>query len=214
MTIDLLYEDEDILAVNKPEGLASVPERRRLAEDLVTQLMAQEGRRLWVVHRLDKVVSGLILFAKHAQAHRYLNEQFQQRRVDKTYQALVYGCPDPPEGMIDDPLFQFGSGRMGVDSKRGKKSRTNYKVIEANTDFSIVEVKPVTGRRHQIRVHLYSIGHPIVGDPCYGDLDKQTAYARLLLHAYEISLRGLSGQYLTITCPLPESFSTLRSQLM
>ena len=214
MTVSVLYEDEDVLAVEKPEGIASVPERKGQGDDLITQVMQQERRRLWVIHRLDKAVSGVILFAKHAQAHRYFCQQFQHRRVEKTYLALVHGRLEPEAGTIDLPLYQFGSGRMGVDHQRGKPSRTRYEATKNNARFSAVSVYPITGRRHQIRVHLYHLGHPIVGDPCYGDQESQARYPRLLLHAQRIALTSPSGLSLEVPCKVPASFQALWSQLL
>ena len=204
--IPVLYEDAELLAVDKPAGVASIPQRDDVGDDLVTRLRAEQDRPLWVVHRLDKAVSGVILFAKDAETHRWLNSEFEGRRVEKHYMALVHGCLDQERGSIDMPIRTFGSGRMGVDPKRGKDSCTMYERDRIVADYSLVSARPVTGRRHQIRVHLYHIGHPIVGDPRYGDPVRQAAYPRLMLHARRITLTTRGGNSLTVESPLASSF--------
>ncbi|HEX9652394.1 MAG TPA: RNA pseudouridine synthase [bacterium] len=202
----ILYEDDALLAVNKPEGLASITERRLEAENLHKLLTAQFQQRLYIVHRLDKEASGVILFAKHAEAHQFLNDQFSNREVKKTYAALVHGSIDDDHGIFDQPIREFGSGRMGVDPSRGKESVTNFEVVKRWDKFTLIHALPITGRRHQIRVHFYSTGHPIVGDLRYGDKKVQGQFPRLMLHALRIEFRLYSGQRKTIESPLPPSF--------
>ncbi len=210
--LPLLYQDEDLLAVSKPEDLATIPERRPTGDSLVERLCAQLGRRLFVVHRLDKEVSGVVLLAKHAAAHRCLNDQFSQRQVQKTYLALVHGAMASDRGTVDLPLRQFGSGRMGVDENRGKSSITRFETLRRDVRFSLLRVAPLTGRRHQIRVHLYALGHPIVGDRRYGDLDHQRRYPRVMLHAVGIVLRLPGGGPLRLDAPPPPSWTALYRQ--
>jgi tRNA pseudouridine32 synthase/23S rRNA pseudouridine746 synthase len=205
--IDVLYEDEDILAVNKPEGLVAVPERRRVEQSLIEMLSTQRAEKLYIVHRIDRETSGVIVFARNAEAHRQLNRQFETRSVEKVYLALVHGIIRDDQGEIDKPLRQFGSGRVGVDDQRGKASVTEFRVLDRLPAFTLLEVRPRTGRRHQIRVHLYSIGHSVVGDPLYGEQAVQRSYPRLMLHARRLSLHLPSGQRLTLEAPIPESFS-------
>lgn len=202
-----LFEDDDVLAVNKPGGLASIPERDTTQESLLFQLSAARPTKLYVVHRLDKEVSGVIIFAKNAAAHTFLNAQFSRHTVRKTYLAVVHGVMAQASGTIDVPLRQFGSGRMGVDSKRGKESVTTFHVLKHFAAHTLVEVHPVTGRRHQIRVHLYSLGHAIVGDPLYGEKELQHQLPRLMLHAQRIEVRLPSGNEVMIEAPVPESFT-------
>jgi len=205
--IDVLYEDEDILAVNKPERLVAVPERRPLEQSLIEVLSAQRAEKLYIVHRIDRETSGVIVFARNAEAHRQLNRQFETRSVEKVYLALVHGVLCDDWGEIDKPLRQFGSGRVGIDDQRGKASVTEFHVLERLPVLTLVEVRPHTGRRHQIRVHLYSIGHSVVGDPLYGEQTVQHSYPRLMLHAHKLSLHLPSGKRLTIGAAIPESFS-------
>jgi len=204
--ISILYEDEDIVAADKPEGLAAIPERRPQSASLVELLQAQRGERLYIVHRIDKETSGLILFARNAEAHRRLNRQFEKRCVEKTYLALVHGRLANDDGVIDAPLRQCGSGRVAVDPQRGKPSVTEFRVVERFATTTLVEARPRTGRRHQIRVHFYHLGHPILGDPLYGDKTQQAGYPRLMLHAQTIKLQLPSGQNKTLESPLPKSF--------
>jgi RluA family pseudouridine synthase len=204
----ILFQNDDILAVEKPEGIASIPGAKG-DECLLSMLSATFPEKLYVVHRLDKDASGVILFATNPQAHKYLNHQFSNRCIRKTYLALTHGNVEKTSGVINGPLRQFGSGRMGVDPQRGKASITEYRVTQRFGPYTLVEAYPLTGRRHQIRVHLYSIGHPIVGDLRYGDRDAQRAYPRLMLHALKIACRLPSGQEVTIQAPIPESFGTI-----
>jgi len=205
--IDVLYEDENILAVGKPEGLPAIPDRRRLDPSLFEILCAGRAERLYIVHRIDRETSGVIVFARNAETHRLLSRQFETRSVEKVYLALVHAVIGDDRGEIDKPLRQFGSGRVGVDIQHGKDSLTEFRVLKRLRAFTLVEVRPRTGRRHQIRVHLYSIGHPIVGDPLYGDKAVQRSCPRLMLHALRLTLRLPSGNRCTIEAPIPESFS-------
>jgi RluA family pseudouridine synthase len=161
---------------------------------------------LYIVHRLDKEASGVILFAKHASAHKVMSERFSSREVRKTYSILVHGRITVAEGTIEKRLRQFGSGRMGVDASRGKESTTEFRVLERFGPYTLAEAYPVTGRRHQIRVHFYSIGHPVVGDLRYGDKAFQEVYPRLMLHAQRIECRLPLNEDLNIEAPIPESF--------
>jgi RluA family pseudouridine synthase len=214
VTPTVLFENADLIAVDKPEGLAVIPERKRAAPCLMEWLAARDSSaRLFVVHRIDKDVSGVLLVAKSAQVHRELNRLFETRQVRKTYVGVVHGLLAASSGRITAPIRQFGSSRMGVDPRAGKPSVTTYRVTERRGPFTHVAIHPVTGRRHQIRVHFYSLGHPLVGDPRYGDPDVQRAYPRLLLHARMISFRLGSGRPIRITAPLPGSFTDLAARL-
>jgi RluA family pseudouridine synthase len=211
--IRVLHEDDDVLAVDKPEHMPAIADRHGRGDDLFSILTEERQERLYIVHRLDREVSGVILFAKHARAHRFLNEQFLQRKVRKCYRALVHGHPQPETGRFSFALRQFGSGRMGVDETRGKACLTDYQVLEKRGDYAQVQVHPVTGRRHQIRVHLYAAGFPIVGDPLYGDKSVQFAYPRLMLHAVSISLTVPSETTLEVSSPIPVSYQELLETL-
>jgi tRNA pseudouridine32 synthase / 23S rRNA pseudouridine746 synthase len=199
-TLPILFEDANVLAIDKPIGLSSIPERDLAVPSAQKVLEAERSERLFVVHRLDKEVSGLLLFARNEQAHRELSIAFEQRKVHKTYLALAHGAI-AAGGVIDKPIAQFGSGRMGVHEKKGKPSRTEFEVIERYEEHTLVHAHPITGRRHQLRVHFYAIGHALCGDPRYGDANEQAKWPRLMLHALRITFDGR-----TIECAPPQLF--------
>jgi RluA family pseudouridine synthase len=201
--LPILYEDDDLIAVDKPVGVASIPERDRTKETVQSMLEKQLGLKPFIVHRLDKEVGGVMLFAKNPETHKYLNEAFFNRNVHKTYRALVHGTIQEEKGSIDMPIRQFGSGRMGVDEKRGKPSCTNFEVIKRLDQRTLIHAYPVTGRRHQIRVHLYHIGHPIVGDRLYGDRELQKTYPFLLLHSERIEFTSRNGREIAVESKVP-----------
>lgn len=204
--ISILFENDDLLVVEKPEGIASIPERQKEKECLFDLVSAFIGQKVFVVHRLDKEVSGLLLFAKRAAAHKDLNDQFSQREIHKTYMAVAHGVIKRSFTAIDAPIRQFGSGRMGIDLKQGKPCITEFSVTRRFEKYTLVKIRPLTGRRHQIRVHFYSIGHPLVGDRRYGEKTLQSHFPRLLLHAHQLTCRLLSGEEMTFQSPLPASF--------
>jgi RluA family pseudouridine synthase len=209
----ILFEDTDLIVVDKPVGLAAIPERTPDAPSLVAQLEEYCKQKLFVVHRLDKETSGAIIFAKGMATHRDLNMQFEKKIVRKTYLALLHKVLVPDKGSIDRPLRQFGSGRMGMDFKNGKKSITEFTVRERFTAHTLVDAHPLTGRRHQLRVHFYSIGHPIAGDPLYGDTTAPRAFPRMMLHAAEITFRLMSGREQKVIAPVPAEFTQVLESL-
>jgi RluA family pseudouridine synthase len=204
--IPILYQDGDCVAVLKPCGVAAVPEQAGDTACLSARLGLQLGVRVFPVHRLDKDVSGVILYALTADAHRALNRAFEQRRVHKTYLAVVRGIVQADEGVIRHPLREFGSGRMGVDEVKGKPSETQFKVLQRRQAFSLVQLHPLTGRRHQLRVHLYSVGHPIAGDKRYGSPELRQDFPRLMLTSAGIALALPSGNTLELSGVIPADF--------
>lgn len=208
--VPVLFENEDYLSVDKPAGVVSVAEAGR--GGLPELLKGHAPGRLFPVHRLDRGASGVIVFAKTAAAHRHLNSAFDRREVRKTYLALVDGVPTANRGQINAPLREFGSGRMGVDPRRGKPSSTAWKVAERLAGATLLRVQPATGRRHQIRVHLYHIGHPILGDLRYGDRARQRDVPRLMLHALSLEFALPSGESVRVEAPPPRSFEEVLSR--
>jgi tRNA pseudouridine32 synthase/23S rRNA pseudouridine746 synthase len=208
--VAVLFETDDYIAVDKPAGVVSIAEAGR--GNLPELLKGHTPDRLRPVHRLDRGASGVIVFAKTAAAHRHLNGAFDRREVRKTYLALVGGVPAANRGQIRAPLREFGSGRMGVDPRRGKPSSTAWKVAERLAGATLLRVQPATGRRHQIRVHLYHIGHPILGDRRYGDRARQRDIPRLMLHALSLEFALPSGESVTIEAPPPSSFEEVLSR--
>ena len=193
----IIYEDEKIIAVNKAPGITVIPGRGvEESATLIRRLETAAGKKIFTVHRLDRDTSGVIVFAKDAQTHRDLCIQFERKEAKKMYLAAVAGVVEG-EGKIEKPVYEFGSERMGVD-ERGKRSITLYKVLKRYRDASLLEVTTMTGRRHQIRVHLYSIGHAVLGDRLYGDVRPVGGIHRLMLHAYQITI-SLAGEKKTFT---------------
>ena len=213
--IVILYESEGLIAINKPAGLLSIPGNDRSFESALTLLEARLGAKVYTVHRLDRDASGALVFARDPAAHRQMNDQFSRRAVAKEYLALVFGRVAAEEGEIDRPIRRFGSGRMGVDPARGKPSLTRYQVDRRGAAYSLLQVRPTTGRRHQIRVHLYSLGHPLVGDRLYGDRSLQEKFPRLMLHAALLKFidPATKGE-IAITAPVPPSFQEICDQLI
>lgn len=210
-SIRVVFENADYLAADKPEGVVSVSEAGK--GGLPELLKDVFPGKLYPVHRLDREASGVIVYAKNADAHRQLNGQFDRREVRKSYLAIALGAIEANRGSINAPIREFGSGRMGVDAKRGKPSSTEWKVAERLDGATLVRVHPATGRRHQIRVHLYHIGHPIAGDLKYGDRERQGRFPRLMLHALEIEFGLPSGERVTVEASVPPSFEAVLQSL-
>ncbi|MGC8855583.1 MAG: RluA family pseudouridine synthase [Anaerolineae bacterium] len=186
--MNLLYCDENLLVINKPAGVPVLPEGWEAdAPYLVKQLEAEFGR-IWVVHRLDKVTSGVMVFARHAEAHRVLNAQFEKRQAKKVYHALLVGSPAWEEKTTRHPLrANVGHRhRTVVDDRNGKSAETHFKVRQHFAVATLVEAAPVTGRTHQVRVHAAAIGHPLLGDLLYG-APPTDLIGRPALHAYALT---------------------------
>jgi RluA family pseudouridine synthase len=202
--MDIIYQNDNLVIINKPAGIASIPERDGATQNLLALVQEQLGMKVFVVHRLDKEVSGAIIFAKNEDAHRDLCRMFERRDVEKHYIALLHGIPHTDNGEINLPLKQFGSGRVGV-SPEGKASKTIYSVARKWKFYSLADVSIETGRRHQIRAHFYAIGHPVAGDTRYGDKGIQSHFPRLMLHSHKIAFE-LDGEAISATAPLPQMF--------
>ncbi len=199
----LLHEDPDLVAVDKPAGLVTAG-----PDSVHERLSAARSERLYLVHRLDRETSGVLLFARSAESHRYLSGLFERREVEKHYAAVVLGRMDAAEGMVDQPIREFGSGRMGVDP-RGKPSQTRWRVLHHLAAGDLLDVQPLTGRRHQIRVHLHAIGHPVLGDPRYGTDRPVGGAERLMLHAASLSFVDRAGVSVVVAASSPERFTSM-----
>lgn len=207
-SLSILHRDERIVAVAKPVGEIVVPGRGPSPEEPLSHRLGREvGGPVFVVHRLDREASGVVLFARDAEAHRALSLQFERREVGKVYLVAVLGPVDAP-GEVARPLREFGSGRVAVD-ERGKPAVTRYRVLRRWAGATLLEVEPVTGRRHQIRVHLYSIGHPVLGDTRYGEVRPVGGADRLMLHAHQISFEHPDGSPMTIRSEAPADFEAV-----
>lgn len=216
--LSVIFEDEDLIVIDKPAGMTVHPapgnEDRTLANAVLAHAQDVEGiggeRRPGIVHRLDKDTSGLIVVAKNERAHANLSDQFKSREVSKVYLALVVGHPSPPEADIDAPIGRHPNDRqrMAIVST-GRPAITRYRVVTSYSRSTLVEARPRTGRTHQIRVHLASVRHPVVGDTTYGR--PAEGLSRQFLHAHHLGFtHPASGQNIRFTAELP---SDLRSYL-
>lgn len=187
--LQLVYSDDALLVLDKPSGLLSVPGRDPAHADSLASRAQQQFPGAMTVHRLDMDTSGLVVMARHASAHRQLSIQFQDRKVDKAYVARVWGEPQAHRGSVDLPLICDWPNRprQKVDHEVGKPSLTHWEKISSSDGSSLLRLMPVTGRSHQLRVHMQAIGHPILGDPFYAHPDALQAAPRLLLHALELA---------------------------
>lgn len=190
--LDVVFADEALLVLNKPAGLLSVPGRGDARQDCLLSRAARHYGDAMIVHRLDMATSGLMALARGAAMQRAVSMLFQDRLVDKRYVALVHGLLAQDDGEVDLPLITDWPNRpmQMVCRQRGKPSLTRYRVLSRDPGLrqTRVELEPVTGRSHQLRVHMLALGHPIVGDPLYGDQALQSAWPRLMLHACELAL--------------------------
>lgn len=210
----LLHADPELLVVDKPAGLltiATAKERERTAYYLLTDLVRRETgdrrARIYIVHRLDRETSGVLVFARTPEAKNTLQSRWDE--TEKRYLAVVHGRPEPAEGTITSLLAENRAYRVysTQDAKRGKLSHTEYRVVKTRGVYACLEVQLVTGRKHQIRVHLADLGHPVVGDERYGRPEDRHALA---LHARSISFRHpASGELVTFMSPVPASITKL-----
>jgi 23S rRNA pseudouridine1911/1915/1917 synthase len=231
---EIIFENDDFLVINKPAGLmvhgVRVSDKRRAdavragaaratEPTLVDWLLARYPKiknvgdeptlRPGIVHRLDKATSGVMLVAKTQASFERLKKLFQEHRMRKTYFAVVWGVPKKPQGTIDAPIgIKNGSLKRSIhSSKMAKPAMTEYTVVKDLGDCALLRVNPKTGRTHQIRVHLASIGHPIVGDALYGKKAKATAAPRLMLHAAALAFSDDRGNSFEFEAPLPSEFA-------
>jgi tRNA pseudouridine32 synthase / 23S rRNA pseudouridine746 synthase len=203
--LDILFQDDQIIVANKPAGLLSVPGKLAGREDcLVARLQAAHWDTL-LVHRLDCDTSGVMIFARTKQAQGFLGQEFEKRRAKKTYRARVWGQLAPDEGHIDLPLCADWPNRprQMVDHINGRPAQTDWQVTERDRNTTRVQLFPLTGRSHQLRVHMLAQGCPILGDPIYAT-GMARDFPRLMLHAETLSLHHpSSGDWVTFTAPCP-----------
>jgi len=223
--LDIIFENDDLMVVNKPAGMVVHPAAGHSSGTLVHAALAHAPemagigceRRPGVVHRLDKDTSGLILLAKNDQAHRWLQDQFRLRKTIKTYIALVDGKPPTPSGRIEAPVGRDSIHRklMSVTGiKKGREAVSEYRTLDSFRAHTLLEVHPLTGRTHQIRVHLKFIGCPVAGDTVYGHRHATIELNRQFLHAARLSIL-LPGEPIprTFETPLPDELERVLEQL-
>jgi 23S rRNA pseudouridine1911/1915/1917 synthase len=226
-TPSILYEDSDVLAISKPAGLLVHPSPRQKRGTLIDwidrqhpslQTVGERPHRHGLVHRLDRPVSGVMVLAKHQDAYRQLKEQFADGAVEKHYSALVYGTPDDESGTIEKRIAGNKGRRKTIrdDSRQelldqSQYALTHWSVQKRLPDYTLLDVQPVTGRTHQIRVHLASIGHHVVCDQIYAERKPCPGLKRPFLHAAAITVKTSEGRC-TVEAPLPDELAyTLES---
>ncbi|MDQ2690843.1 MAG: RluA family pseudouridine synthase [Chloroflexota bacterium] len=204
----IIFENEHLLVVNKPAGLPVLPDGWEKDSPYLVKQIEEEFGKVFIVHRLDKITSGVMVFARTPDVHRALNMQFEQQEAQKTYHALVEGSPKWDEKVARHPLrANVGHRhRTMVDNKNGKPSETRFRVIKRYEESALLEAKPVTGRTHQIRVHAYALGHPLLGDTLYG-AQETLGIPRPMLHAQSLSfIHPMTNERVKFTAPHPEDF--------
>ena len=208
--LPIIYEDENVIVVNKPTGVISHARGKFWNEpsvaSFIRQKSGQDGEREGIVHRLDRATSGVMICSKNAATLTFLQKQFADRKTTKVYFAIIEGALDPKEAVIDMPIIRNPKApqtfRVGAN---GKPSQTHYEVVKSGPKYSLIKLTPKTGRTHQLRVHLSYFDHPIVGDVLY---EGQPA-DRLYLHAFSLEIELPGGKKHTFEAPLPQEFMTL-----
>jgi RluA family pseudouridine synthase len=230
--VGIVEEDEVLMVLDKPSNLLVLPDRLHQSLPNLYTIIHEELGAIFTVHRIDRETSGLIVFAKTAEAHASLNRQFEGREVEKVYHAIVLGMPSQNEGTIDAPLSESGrqKGIMLIDEKEGKEAITEYTVLEEFKGYAFVEARPKTNRTDQIRVHLQSIGTPILGDLQYGGgegfflshvkpgyrgvEEERPLLNRSALHSAGLSfLHPSSEERLKFSLPLPKDMKSVLKYL-
>lgn len=222
--IEIVYEDEDLMVVYKPQGMVVHPAPGHYTGTLVNALLYHSEKlssingiiRPGIVHRIDKDTSGLLMIAKNNVAHNSLAAQLKEHSTNRIYSALVHGNLETDSGTIDLPIGRHPVNRLkrAVVENNGKRAVTHFKVIERLSGFNLVDLKLETGRTHQIRVHMAYLGHPLVGDPLYGFKKEKFKLNGQALHAKVIGfVHPTTGKYMEFCCELPDYFKSLLDKL-
>lgn len=203
--IRVIHADHEVVLVDKPAGLLSVPGKGDHLADCMIERLRGAFPHVLLVHRLDRDTSGLMIFALTPHAQRHLGLQFENRQMKKVYVARLSGLLEPKEGMVDLPLCVDWENRprQHVDHEKGRPAQTGWRVVRHDGDTTRVRLYPKTGRSHQLRVHMLSLGHPILGDPLYAT-GAARDYPRLMLHAESLRFRhpdGGAGMNFSVKCP-------------
>ena len=219
--LDILYEDKDVIVVNKPKGMVVHPAAGHYSGTLVNALMFHCGKELsgingcmrpGIVHRIDMDTTGSVIACKNDMAHNCIAEQLKEHSLTRRYVAICHGVLREDEGTIDRPIGRHPTERkkMAVNERNGKRAVTHYKVLQRFRDYTFIECRLETGRTHQIRVHMASIGHPLLGDEVYSNRKSPYKLQGQTLHAKILGFRHPStGEYIETEAPLPEYFEHL-----
>ena len=225
MPLDILYEDEDVILINKPKGMVVHPAAGHYEGTLVNGLMHHCREQLsgingvmrpGIVHRIDMDTTGVLIVGKNDLAHNSIAEQLKVHSITRKYYAVVFGSLKDDEGTIHAPIGRHPNDRkkMSINSKNGKDAVTHYKVLERFHGYTLVECRLETGRTHQIRVHMASIGHPLLGDQVYGPAKQPFRLQGQTLHAGVLGfLHPRTGEYMEFSAPLPKYFEELLEKL-
>lgn len=215
MDFEIILSDNSIIVVNKPPGLPVLPDGWQGEAPYLVKMLEEKYGKIWIVHRLDKITSGVMVFARTAEAHRALNIQFEKHEAHKIYHAILEGIPLWAEKSAIHPLrANVGhKHRTAVDLRAGKESETRFKVLKRYHAHVLVEAALMTGRTHQIRAHAYALGYPLLGDILYGGT-KTDIIQRPALHSYFLSFsHPTTGERTSFTTPYPDDFSTALDRL-
>jgi 23S rRNA pseudouridine1911/1915/1917 synthase len=231
--VSIIFENEDFIAVNKPSGMLTIPDRHDETQLSLYKILLQQYGKIFIVHRLDRDTSGLVLFAKNEASHKYFSQLFENRNIEKIYFGIIRGSMPDKSGSINEAIAEHPvlKGVMTV-SKKGKPSLTDYKVMEDYGIYSLVEFNIHSGRTHQIRVHTKFAGHPIACDPVYGDgkpvllssfkkkyklslhdEEERPLINRLALHSYQLIFKDAHKNMHTLEAPVPKDMKALLQQL-
>lgn len=223
ISIEIIYQDDDIAVINKPKGMVVHPANGHASGTLVNAVLFHLDNlsgingelRPGIVHRLDKDTSGLLIIAKNDHAHRSLSDQFKERTCEKIYLAVVYGVVKQDEGRIDQPIARSLKDRKKMAVRQdGRKAITEFTVLKRFRDASLLECRLLTGRTHQIRVHMAYIGHPCIGDTQYGFAKQKYDCNGQALHAYKLSIdHPRTGERMSFEAPVPEYMLNLIERL-
>ena len=231
--VSIVFENEDFIAVNKSAGMLTIPDRHDETQLSLYKILSQQYGKVFIVHRLDRDTSGLVLFAKNETSHKYLSQLFEKRNIEKIYIGIVRGSLPGKTGSINEPIAEhpFHKGEMSIN-KKGKPSLTEYKVLEDHGIYSAVQFNIHSGRTHQIRVHMKFAGHPIACDAIYGDgnpillssfkkkyklskaeEEERPLLNRLALHSYQLNFKDADKNMHTLKAPVPKDIKALLQQL-
>jgi 23S rRNA pseudouridine1911/1915/1917 synthase len=231
--VSIIFENDDFVALNKPAGILTIPDRHDETQLSLYQILLEQYGKIFIVHRLDRETSGLLLFAKNEASHKYLSQLFEQRNIEKVYLGIIRGSLPVKKGFVNEAIAEhpYRKGEMTINQK-GKPSLTEYEVMEDYGIYSLVQFTIHSGRTHQIRVHMKFTGHPIACDTTYGDgkpillssfkrkyklsvkdEEERPLLDRLALHSHRLIFKDAKGTQHALEAPVPKDMKALLQQL-